>query len=215
MQITWYGHSCFLLEAAGEPRVLLDPCDPETGYTLEGIEADIVTVSHAHHDHDYVQAVKGSPVVMRLAGERRVQGLSITGIPTWHDDEKGKRRGSNLMFLIEMDGIRVLHLGDLGHVPDADLVERIGRVDLLLVPVGGTYTIDAKGARQVLDLFAPSVCIPMHYKTDVLRLDIDGLDGFFEIVRDLSVHRLNEPSCTLCPGALGEGRIVLLDYKKH
>lgn len=215
MQITWYGHSCFLLEAAGEPRVLLDPCDPETGYTLEDIEADIVTVSHAHHDHDYVQAVKGEPVVMRLAGERRVNGLSVTGIPTWHDGEKGKRRGSNLMFLVEMDGIRVLHLGDLGHVPDADLVERIGPVDLLLLPVGGVYTIDAKAAREVLDLFAPSVCIPMHYKTDALRFELDGLDGFFEIVRDLSIHRLNESICTLCPDGLGKGRVVLLDYKRH
>jgi L-ascorbate metabolism protein UlaG (beta-lactamase superfamily) len=114
-----------------------------------------------------------------------------------------------------MDGIRVLHLGDLGHMPDEDLVKRIGQVDLLLLPVGGTYTIDAKTARQVLDLFAPSVCIPMHYKTDALRFEIDGLDGFLEIVRDLSVHRLNEPSCTLCPGALGAGRVVLLDYKKQ
>ncbi|MDO4572133.1 MAG: MBL fold metallo-hydrolase [Clostridia bacterium] len=214
MQITWYGHSCFLLTAPGAPRVLTDPCDPETGYALHDIEAEIVTVSHGHHDHDCVDVVAGSPTIVRLAGERRFGDLSITGIPTWHDDVRGKARGGNLLFLIEMGGLRLLHLGDLGHVLGEDQVRAVGAVDVLFTPIGGKYTIDAAAARQVADALRPRVLIPMHYKTEALSFAIDGLEPFLCASNDLSIHRLNEASCSIEPDALGEDRVLILDYKK-
>ncbi len=214
MQITWYGHSCFLLTAEDAPRVLTDPCDPETGYQLHDIDADVVTVSHGHHDHDCVSVVKGMPVIIRLAGERRFENLNITGIPTWHDETQGSERGGNLLFLFEMGGLRLLHLGDLGHALSADDIRAIGRVDVLLTPIGGRYTIDARAARQVFDTIDPHVLIPMHYKTEALSFSIDGLEPFLEQSADLSIHRLNEASCTLEKDMLGEDRILILDYMK-
>lgn len=214
MQITWYGHSCFLLSAEGAPRILTDPCDPETGYQLHDIQADIVTVSHSHHDHDCVRAVSGDPTILRLAGERRFDGLRVTGIPTFHDDVRGKARGGNLMFLFEMDDLRLLHLGDLGHELDADTIRFLGEIDVLLAPIGGTYTIDAAVARHVFDALNPHVLIPMHYQTAALSFSIDGLEPFLALSSDLRIHRLNEASCTLDKASIGEDRILILDYMK-
>ena len=214
MNITWYGHSCFLLEAERAPRVLTDPCDPETGYLLHDVAADIVTISHAHHDHDCVDAVGGSPTIVRLAGEHRYPGVKITGIPTWHDGVRGKARGNNIVFVIEMDGLRLVHLGDLGHTLDADTVAAIGTPDVLFTPIGGKYTIDAAAARQVFDALSPKLLIPMHYKTPALSFAIDGIEPFLQVAGDLCIHRLNEASCTVDPDTLGEARVLVLNYQK-
>lgn len=212
MQLTWYGHSCFLLESDEKTRILTDPCSPDTGYDLHDIPADVVTVSHDHYDHNCIAAAAGDPVIVSDPGAHFVCGVSITGFPTWHDEVQGKKRGANILYRIELDGIRVLHLGDLGHVPDQALIDAIGPVDVLLCPIGGTFTIDAAQAVEVAHLFKPRVFIPMHYLTPRLAFSIAGLDELLRLVQTYSVHRLGDSACTLSTDTLGEKRVLILDY---
>ena len=214
MKLRWYGHACFLLTGADGVRILTDPCDPQTGYKLHNVEADVVTVSHVHHDHNYLAAVAGQPTVIDSAGAFDVRGCRIIGVPTWHDHEQGKKRGANLVFVFEIDGLRIAHLGDLGDVPDAAAAGAIGRVDVLLCPIGGYYTIDADEARRTANLLGPRVFIPMHYKTPALRLDIDGIEALLAENENWKVHRLNSDTCTLTRDTLGAKRLLLLDYKR-
>lgn len=215
MQITWYGHSCFILENDAGVRVLTDPCDPSVGYALRDVACDIVTVSHGHHDHNYVEAAAGAPSVIDTAGPHMVLDVPVTGYPSWHDEAQGKKRGANILFLVELDGMRVLHLGDLGHMLSADALAAIGRVDVLLCPVGGTYTIDASEAAQVVAAIDPAICIPMHYKTSACTLGIGAIEPFLDAVgQTRSVHRVLSSTCTVTKDALMKKRVLLLDYVK-
>lgn len=202
MQFKWYGHSCFLLIASNGTRILTDPCAPSTGYRLHDIACDIVTSSHAHYDHNYFAAASGTP--KRLSAEGvSVQGdLRITGIPSFHDGNGGAERGGNLIFLIEGDGLRVAHLGDLGHRLPGETVARIGAVDVLLCPIGGTYTIDARAALAVAEALRPRVLIPMHYQTDALAFRLDGVDALLQAAGRRSVRRLNDSVCRITPETL-------------
>ena len=214
MKIKWYGHSCFLLTAGNGARFLTDPCDGSTGYTLRNIETDAVTVSHDHFDHNYLPAVLGTPEVFKAEGEYSFLGVDLKAVHTWHDEKQGALRGPNLVFVFSMDGLTVAHLGDLGHVPDAETVKAIGPVDVLLIPIGGVYTIDAQGARAVADLLQPKVIIPMHYKTKDLKMGLAGVEPFLSAMQDRSIHRLSECEITLTPDSLGNGRVLLPDYAK-
>lgn len=214
MQLTWYGHSCFLLESESGTRVLMDPCDPETGYHVEEVEADIITVSHGHHDHNYVQAAAGHPVVIETPGVHKETGVRISGFTTFHDEQGGAKRGGNIAFLVEMDNVRVLHLGDLGHELDPALVEAIGGVDVLLCPIGGVYTIDAQTAKKVAASINPQVFVPMHYMTPALTFVLDSIEKLLPLVgQERVIHRINDCTCTISADALGEKRILLMQYK--
>lgn len=214
MQITWYGHACFLFTADSGARFLTDPCDPSVGYPLRDIAADAVTVSHSHHDHNYLAAVAGNPVVIDTAGEHSACGVTVTGFSTWHDDAQGKKRGANILYLFDFDGIRLLHLGDLGHLLSPETIADIGPVDVLLCPVGGNYTIDALQAQQVASQLSPQVFIPMHYATNATNMDIAGIDDMLRLTGTRSVHRIGGSTCTIAKDALGEKRILILDYMK-
>lgn len=166
MLIRYQGHSQFLLEDKNGQRVVTDPYDASTGYPMANVRADAVTVSHGHGDHSFTGKVTGSPVIIREAGTcMPLPDVRITAIPCFHDGEGGKKRGANLMMLIEMDGLRVLHCGDLGHLPDEKMLAAAGRVDILLIPVGGFFTIDAAQALRTAEMFAPAMIVPMHYRT--------------------------------------------------
>ncbi len=180
MFITPLGHSCFLLEESTGTTVVTDPYSSDIGITLPPVSADMVTVSHAHYDHNNVAAVSGNPMVIDRPGMFEVKGVQIFGLNTYHDEVKGKKRGSNVIFNIRMDGVNVCHLGDVGHGPSPLMIEAIGPVDILLVPVGGKYTIDAEVAKEYVDRLMPSVIIPMHYKVDDVDMDIDGVDAFLD-----------------------------------
>ena len=213
MQLKWYGHSCFLLTAADGTRILTDPCDPEmTGYRLPRIETDIVTISHGHHDHNYLAAAAGKPAVIDTAGAHEARGISITGVPTWHDDVQGAKRGANLVFTFEIDGLRVAHLGDLGEIPPDAAFTAIGPVDVLLCPVGGFYTIDAGTAWQVTERLRPRVIVPMHYKTPVNHFPIAGVDDFLAVSGETPVRRVDGTECELEPKANDTAYILLLDF---
>lgn len=184
MKIEWLGHSAFLIESADGHKLLTDPYDAGSydgavGYEEIDVKADVVTVSHEHPDHDGVENLIHEPgEVVRITEPRVAAGFKISGISTYHDDNQGEDRGRNTVFLIEVDGIRVCHLGDLGHPLSDAQIASLGRVDVLLVPVGGHFTIDAAQATELTNRINPRVVIPMHYKTSVLGFPVTGVEPF-------------------------------------
>ncbi len=157
------GHSSFRIKGKSA-TVVTDPYDERVGKFPKDVTADIVTVSHHHADHDQVQLVHGSRFTVDGLGEYEIKGVSIIGISTWHDDKQGQERGPNIVYIIEIDNMRVCHLGDLGHKLSEAQLEEIGSVDIVMIPVGGVYTIDAKTAVDVVKQLDPWVIIPMHYQ---------------------------------------------------
>lgn len=166
MDIKYLGHSSFLLKGKGA-SVVSDPFDPGlVGLKFPRVEAEIVTISHHHHDHDHMKLIDGTPLVINIPGEYEKNAVRVIGYDSFHDNEQGKTRGLNTMYKIDIDGVQVLHCGDLGHTISDELAEEIGEVDVLLVPVGGFFTIDAKQAHEVIKQIEPKFVIPMHYRTD-------------------------------------------------
>jgi L-ascorbate metabolism protein UlaG (beta-lactamase superfamily) len=176
------GHATFVITSDAGIKIITDPYETSPDLTYGEIteSADIVTVSHDHFDHGNAAAVKGNPEVVRRAGRTKAKGIEVKGIASYHDNAKGRLRGNNIIFCFELDGIRVCHLGDLGHLLEGKQVEEVGTVDILLIPVGGYYTIDAKAATQVCSQLKPRVIIPMHYKTEKGLPEIAGVDEFIK-----------------------------------
>ncbi len=167
MLIEHIGHAEFLITLESGFRILTDPYDASTGYPVRKLEADGVLVSHHHHDHDAVENVTGFPQIIDYAGVHTfAPDVRVTGIMADHDDAGGTKRGKTLLFLLEAEKLRLAHLGDLGCLLDADQLEALGQVDILLLPVGGFFTIDARQAAEVIDQLDPRIIIPMHYKTE-------------------------------------------------
>jgi len=169
MKVKWLGHACFLLTSDSGLRIITDPYTPGAfglDYAPPAETADIVTVSHDHADHNNVAAVKGNPQVVQGVGSHEAKGIQFKGIATAHDQSSGKERGANTIFCFTLDGINVCHLGDLGHDLSDQAVADIGDVDVLLIPVGGNFTIDAPVADRVCQKLAPKVVIPMHFKNE-------------------------------------------------
>lgn len=178
MKIKWLGHAAFLITTEKGTRILTDPY--KTGNDLRygdiNEAADIVTVSHEHFDHNNVAAVKGKPQVVKDSTE--IKGIKFKGTPTYHDDAAGKKRGKNTLFCIEADGLNLCHLGDLGHTLDSKQVAALGKVDILMVPVGGFFTIDAATATKVCDQIKPRVIIPMHFRNEKCQFPLAGVTEF-------------------------------------
>lgn len=169
MDITHIGHSCFKLRGKSA-SVITDPFDPEmVGIKYSKLETDIVTISHGHNDHNFTGQLTGNPTVISGPGEYEVKGIRIIGISSFHDGEGGTLRGRNIMYHIEIDGISIVHLGDLGHKLDEKQTEHLDRVDILLIPVGGIYTITAPEAVAVVSQLEPRITIPMHYGSSNLN----------------------------------------------
>ena len=210
MDITWLGHSCFKIKGS-HATVITDPYSPDLGYKLGKPSARIVTVSHQHPGHSYVQGIGGQPKVVNRPGEYEISGVLIIGIATFHDGERGKKRGKNTVYLMEIDEISVCHLGDLGHVLSAEQVEEIDNVDVLLLPVGGVSTINAPMAAEVVRQLEPKAVIPMHYKTPALGLELEPVDRFLKEIGAKQVEPLPKLSLTksnLPPTT----QVFLLDY---
>jgi len=185
MKVKWNGHASFTLTSADGTVLVTDPYDP-SGYggviKYEPVtdQADGVLVSHDHADHNYVESLSGSPEVLKGSG--RVKGVDVQGIASFHDESQGSERGTNTIFAFSMDGVRVCFVGDLGHRVSQDQVREIGPVDLLLLPVGGTFTLNARAAADVAEALRPRVVIPMHFKTDKCDLPIEGVEAFLSEV---------------------------------
>ena len=173
------GHSCFRIKGS-QAVVITDPFPPDLGYSLGKPTANIVTVSHQHPSHSYVQGIGGEPRTIQGPGEYEISGVLIIGVATFHDAEGGKKRGKNTAYLMEIDGISVCHLGDLGQVLTAEQREEIGDVDVLLLPVGGASTIDAAMAAEVIRQLEPKAVVPMHYKTPFISRELDPVEKFLK-----------------------------------
>ena len=178
MDVTWLGHGCFRLRGRGA-AVVTDPYPPAIGLKLSRLDADLVTVSHEHENHNYTQIVRDAYEI-RGPGEYEVAGVSVIGVPTYHDAEKGAKHGRNTVYLIEIDDVRVCHLGDLGHKLDDAEAEAISSPDVLLVPVGGYTAINAVQAAEVVRQLEPRFVVPMHYAIPGLKLQLDSLDRFLK-----------------------------------
>jgi len=170
MQLKWFGQSCFLLTSQAGTRVLMDPFGKGLGYRVPELEADIVSTSHDHFDHNNIWAIKGNFYHIDTHGSYTHKDIDITGTLTCHDKVSGANRGSNVIFTFSVDGLRVCHCGDLGHVLTPAQVEAIGKVDVLLLPVGGTFVINAADALKVRNQLGPVITIPMHYRTRPMGL---------------------------------------------
>jgi len=211
MKIRWLGHASFLIESSKGIRIVTDPFDKSVGYPIPKVEADVVLVSHAHFDHNATHLVRGRPRIIDKPGQSMVSDLLFTGIPSFHDDTQGSQRGKNIIFAFELDGIRLCHLGDLGHMLNQAQLDSIGKVDILFVPVGGAFTIDGDQATSVVAKLNPRLVVPMHFKTPLCSIPLEGVDKFLagkERVRkakSLEITREELPAKT---------EIVVLDYKE-
>jgi L-ascorbate metabolism protein UlaG (beta-lactamase superfamily) len=215
MKIKWNGHASFTITAADGTVLVTDPYDPSGygGVLKYGVvkdRADGVLVSHDHADHNYVEGLPGSPKVLKNAGE--IKGIQVKAVDTHHDESGGSERGSNVVFSFAVDGVHVCFVGDLGHQLSAQQVKAVGPVDILLVPVGGTFTVDAAGAVQVAGSLKPKVVIPMHFKTEKCDLPIGNVEDF--LGKMSNVKNLNQSEIEISAAKLPQGapEVWVLNY---
>jgi L-ascorbate metabolism protein UlaG (beta-lactamase superfamily) len=215
MDITYLGHSSFKLKGKNA-TVITDPFDPSmVGLKYPPQEADIVTVSHNHPDHNFISLIKNGQRVIDAPGEYEIAGVSIIGVPSYHDDKKGEERGKNTIFVFEIDDLRLVHLGDLGHKLSADTLEEIGNIDILMIPVGGKFTINSEIAVEVVRSIEPSIIIPMHYMVEGLKMEtFEGLEKAEEFVNAMGVPSETLEKLSIKKGEIGEEqKIVVLERK--
>jgi len=211
VKIQWLGHACFLITSQSGVRVLSDPFDDSVGYPLPAVEADIVTISHHHFDHNNLSVVKGDFTVFDAPGQFSAMGIDILGIATFHDDQQGAQRGNNTVYRLTVDGLNVVHLGDLGHPLSAEQRDSLGQVDVLLTPVGGHFTIDSQQAIDLMRALKPALTIPMHFKTDVCDFPIQPVNAFLDQAG--GGRRASSTEIEIDPQQLTEAdKIVVLDY---
>ena len=207
MEITWLGYSCFRLKGS-QSTVITDPCPPELGYSLGKQSARIVTVSHQHPGHSYVQGIGEEPKIIASPGEYEIGNTLVIGMPTFHDKEGGRVLGKNTVFVVEMDDLTICHLGDLGHPLTAQQVEEAGHIDLLLVPVGGVSALNGSGAAEVVRQLEPKVVVPMHYRTPALKKELEPVDRF---LKEMGVKDATpRPKLSLTRSSLPESTQVLV-----
>jgi len=210
MKIKWLGHASFMITSDSGIKLITDPYQPNEELTYGKINesADIITVSHEHFDHNNVAAVRGNPKVVKGSVKTEIKGIAIKGISSYHDDAGGKKRGQNTIFCFIVDGVRVCHLGDLGHQLSDQQVAEIGTVDILLIPVGGYYTIDGKVATRVCNQLKPKVIIPMHWNYKWSFSEIASVDEFLQGKRDVS--RLDASEVEFKQGELPESTQIIV-----
>ena len=216
MTINWHGQSCFQITSTHnknhQVNLVIDPFSQETGLRVPNFKADIVLTSHDHYDHNNVKAVAGDPFVINTPGEYEIKDVFIQGISSFHDPASGKEKGINIIYVIEAEQLRICHLGDFGQKElSPEQLEKIGQVDILMIPVGGTYTISSKEAIKIMAQIEPSVIIPMHYQLPKLKIKLDGLDKFLKamgIKKIESIAKLSIKKKDIIPE---EAKIIVLN----
>lgn len=211
MKIKYLGHSSFKLTESTGTTIVTDPYSHQIGFAMPKVSADAVTISHHHFDHDNANAVGGNPQIIDKEASYDLPGVEINAFKSFHDNAEGKLRGENVIFKFRMDGLDVCHLGDLGEECSAELIERILPVDVLLIPVGGNYTIDAETAKEYVDRLMPEVVIPMHYRVKDLKVDIEKVDEFTDLFDEEAVEECNDSEIELSRRDLtGDTKIIVL-----
>ncbi len=184
-KISWAGQSCFEISVSNakdsQATIVIDPFDEKIGLKLPNLSADVLLVTHGHPDHNNVKGIRGEPFVIDGPGEYEVKNVFVQGIDSWHDDSQGKERGANTIYVIETEGMRFCHMGDFGQKELTDeQIEKIGSIDILMIPIGGTYTIASSEAIKIIGQIEPKVVIPMHYMLPKLSVDLDSVDKFLK-----------------------------------
>lgn len=214
MEITCIGHSAFKIKSR-HASVITDPYYPDAvGIKFPKAEADIVTISHNHRDHNNTEAIGGIPIIINGPGEYEVKGVKIIGIPSYHDDSRGEKRGTNVIYRIEMDGLSIVHLGDLGHKLDDKDIELLDGIDILLIPVGGFYTINAQQASEIISKLEPEIVIPMHYRKAGMDEKVFGqVDALNVFLKEMGKENISPiPKLSVTKDKLpAELTVVILD----
>ena len=213
MKIDYLGHSCFKLTESTGTSIICDPFDGGVGYPMPKESADAVTMSHTHFDHANIKGVGGNPKI--IEGNCSFNGVTVSAVASWHDEANGAKRGENKIFKFRIDGIDVCHMGDIGEECSAELIERILPVNVLLIPVGGTYTIDAEMAKEYVDRIMPDIVIPMHYKCKGNKMDIDRVEQFLDLFDGDCIEELEESTLSLDRADFtGDTRIIVLKRRE-
>ncbi|HYL08974.1 MAG TPA: MBL fold metallo-hydrolase [Candidatus Udaeobacter sp.] len=210
--MTWLGHACFRLRGKNA-AVVTDPYPPTIGLKLSRMDADLVTISHDHEDHGYMQVVRDGAYEVHGPGEYEIAGVSVIGLPTYHDSERGAKQGRNTVYLFEMDDVRICHLGDLGHKLDDAEAEAVASPDVLLVPVGGRTTMNGEQAAEVVRQLEPRFVVPMHYAIPGLKLQLDPVDRFLKEMGVTSSEPQPKLSVQKSSVSEYETKVVLLEPK--
>ena len=219
--LRWFGHAFFLVTSAQGVRVALDPFT-DIGYPMPEVAADVVTVSHEHGDHNGADALAGSPAILRglkVGGadwnsiSYRMKDVRITALPAYHDDVRGRARGLNTIFIVETGGLRLAHLSDIGHTLSDATLKAMRRIDVLLIPVGGNFSIDGRQAKEIMTRLRPRITIPIHYKTPVTAAwPIEDESAFLTGLNN--VRRLDTLTVSLTPETLPtEPEVWVMRYR--
>lgn len=202
MKLEWIGHSCFRMTAEDGTVVVVDPYDESVGNRMLPLEAALVTISHEHHDHNYTGMLRGAPQIVRELDPAQAGGVFTCAYPSYHDDMEGAMRGKNAIRAFEMDGVRLVHMGDVGCMPQEDVIAAVSDADVMMIPVGGYYTVDAAQAQRIIERTRPRCVVPMHFHTTNGLYDaIAGVTPFLELmgahgvlpVRSLTVDAEHAP----------------------
>lgn len=218
MNITWQGQSCFQITTSqgknNQTNIVIDPFDKEIGLKLPKLEADILLVTHDHHDHNNIKEITGDYFLISNPGEYETKGIFIQGIPSFHDDSQGKERGLNTIYIIEAEEIRICHLGDLGQkeLTESQL-EEIGEIDILMIPVGGNYTISSKEAVKIMSQIEPKITIPMHYQIPKLTVKLETSEQFLKTMGIKKVEPLQKLAIKKKEISEDEAKIIVLETK--
>ena len=194
MKLEWIGHACFRLTANNGTVVITDPYDASVGIDMVPLEADLITMSHEHHDHNETGMIVGEPVIARGPELAAVSSVTSRAIDSYHDDAQGEKRGRNYIRLFDIDGLKVVHMGDQGCMPREDVIEAIADADVMMIPVGGTYTVDAQGAKEIIEAAKPKCVVPMHVKTKRCPYPIAPVTQFLSLMgmEDASAYDMIE-----------------------
>ena len=210
MKLKYHGHACFSMQFDCGARIVCDPFDPSVTFAPCTVECDAAILSHNHFDHNYTASLCGDFETINAAGSFEVKDAKILSVPCFHDKEGGKLRGTNLVSIIEADGLKVAHLGDLGHMPDEKLMAALAGVDIMMIPIGGTYTIDAEEAEELIRETKPRVAVAMHFRTPDFDINITTCEAFKKDMMAASMPNeieITEGNIASFPPA------IIMDYK--
>jgi L-ascorbate metabolism protein UlaG (beta-lactamase superfamily) len=209
MEITWYGRACFRLKGR-DATVITDPCPPSTGFVAGKHDVELLTISHGHADHTYTRSITAGLTLTR-PGEYEYSDVLVNGVRTFHDGLRGAERGENIVFSIELDGVHIAHLGDLGHLLTEEQLSELGPVDVLLVPAGGVFTLPPVEAAEVVAQVNPKIVIPMHFQVDGASKDLLPADTF---LHEMASEPIRQPKASVTPSSLPEEtQVVLLEAR--
>ena len=214
MNIYWLGQASYIIETDSKKKLVIDPFNDKIGYTPFKGSADLVTISHDHYDHNFLEFIENNPPVVRTATNYNADFCTVEGIKAFHDDKNGAERGENIIFKYNIDGITLCHLGDLGHELDKETLNKIGKVDILFIPVGEVYTFNVESAANVVKAINPKYIVPMHFKTEYLNIPLEKVDKFLSVMKNYSNERV--PYISMNKDTLkDENKILVMDvYSK-